>query len=116
MTNRGLYVWLIVLLIGSSLCQNQKNIIITTTSIFCVGLCIFLFWKNRLNTYRSKKISHYKLLLLYELFAIISISSLVMTISIFVLDKSHGVYFLFYLSLIVPIFPVILNTARANRK
>ena len=116
MTNRYLFIWLYTLVITTSLCQHQKNVFIIIASIIATIGCIVAFFLNRVRSYAKKRVPHHKLMIFYEMFAIISVTCCLMILTVFFWNKNDGVYVFIYLALSLPIIPIMINTVRVNTK
>ena len=111
MSNRYLFLWFALTLIGTSLCQNYKNIPMIFIVVTIVTSSILLFFFKRVKTYHINDVSHYKLMLFYEILAVIMVSVSLMFLGVFYFDKSAGVNYLLYSLHVLPLIPIIINTA-----
>ena len=116
MSNRFLFMWWLFSLFCASLCQYYKNtlIIMICVSIIVGSIIVFLF--NRVKDYRKKSILKYKIILSYEIITMTIVSCSLMILGIFCFDKDDGVYYWVYLLHLLPLIPIIINTAWINTK
>lgn len=116
MSNRFLFVWWVFSLIGASLCQYYKNILIVLISVSVIIGSVIVFLLNRIKDYHKKSVLKYKSILIYEIITMIIVSFSLMKIGIFDFNKDDGVYFWVYFLHFLPLLPIIINTAWINSK
>lgn len=116
MSNRCLLVWLCITIIGSTLCQNYKISLVTIISIAATSVSAICFFVRRVKDYHTTHVLHYKLMIVYEVFAVLVVSCSLLLIGIFCLNKDDGVWYLLYLFHSIPLIPIIINTAWVNAK
>lgn len=109
-------MWLCLTIVCSYLCQNYKNVFIFAVSIITVSGSIVLFFVNRKKSYYKKHVLHYKLMLTYEIIAMLASSCILIFIGIFYLKKNDGVYFWIYFLGGIPLIPIIINSSWINAK
>ena len=116
MSNRYLFLWFVLTLIGTALCQNYKNSLMIIIVAIIISSSMILFFFKRVKTYHTNGVSHYKLMLIYEILAVITVSVSLMLWGVFYFDKNAGVHYILYSLHVLPLIPIIINTAVINAK